>query len=364
MAAASAPHTLIVEPNDGRGAILAALASATTTIDLTIYELSDAQIVAALIAAQKRSVTVRILYNWYSFDPSTQSSEITPIVQQLTSAGVACRPAPRAFEVTHEKAAVVDGTVALILSLNLVSEYFESTRDFGIISTVAAEVAEVAAVFEADWNSVAASPSEMGLVWSPTNSRSRLTALVGDAAKTLEVYNEELSDPGLLSALATAAARGVVVRVVAAVLTEDGSDNGPNENAPGIAFLNSHGVTAVCKAFPVSIPSGSVPIYIHAKAIVADFGTAAAQAFVGSENFSCVSLDDNRECGIVVSEPAILARLEATFESDWAQPSVPVASESTTLKPCPADPVSRAQARAESRQSAQIAASRADVPRR
>ncbi len=228
-------------------------------------------------------------------------------MQQLTSAGVACRPAPREFEVTHEKALVIDEGVALVLTLNLVSEYFESTRDFGIVSTVSAEVAEVASVFRADWNSTPASPREASLVWSPTNSRSRLTAVLGGAAKSLEVYNEEVSDPEILGALVAAAARGVAVRVIAAVLTEDGSDNGPNENAPGITYLNAHGVAAVCKAFPISTSNGSVPLYIHAKVIVADFGSEDAQAFIGSENFSCVSLDDNRECGILVSEPAILS---------------------------------------------------------
>ncbi len=48
MATPSTPHSLIVEPTDGRTAILAALSSATTTIDVTIYELSDPQIVGSI----------------------------------------------------------------------------------------------------------------------------------------------------------------------------------------------------------------------------------------------------------------------------------------------------------------------------
>ncbi len=349
MATTPTLHSLIVEPTDGRAAILAALASATTTVDVTIYELSDPQIVAGLIAAQKRNVTVRVLYNWYSFDADTQASEISPVVRQLTSAGVSCRAAPSEFEVTHEKAVVVDGGVALILTLNLVSESFESTRDFGIVSKVPAEVAEVTSVFEADWNSTMANPGVASLVWSPSNSRSRLTAVIGGAAKSLEIYNEELSDPEILGALVAAAARGVEVRVIAAILTEDGSENGPNDNAPGITYLNAHGVTAVCKAFPISTSNGSVPIYIHAKVIVADFGSENAQAFIGSENFSCVSLDDNRECGIIVSEPAILARLEATFEVDWTQPSVAVNPDPTPLQACPTNAAARARTRVTSR---------------
>jgi cardiolipin synthase A/B len=326
-------HTLLVEPEDGRSALLAAVSAAERTIDLTIYELSDPAIVDALVAAQGRGVTVRVLYNWYSFDASTQASEVTPTVQRLTAAGVQCRPAPRDFEVTHEKAGVIDGSQALVLTFNLSAEYFESTRDFGIISTVSAEVSEVDAVFEADWASQPVTPSVATLVWSPTNSRSRLLTLIDGATRTLEVYNEELSDPGILGALVAAAGRGVAVRVIAAVFASDDSANG---NAPGITYLQSGGVQAVCKAFPVTTPGGPVPIYIHAKVVVADVGTPSASAFVGSENFSCVSLNDNRECGILVAESAILERIESTFESDWAQPSVTVTPDSTPLVPCPA----------------------------
>jgi phosphatidylserine/phosphatidylglycerophosphate/cardiolipin synthase-like enzyme len=328
----AAEHSLIVEPTDGRALVLAAISGAARSIDLTIYELTDAEVLDALVAAQGRGVTVRVLYNWYSFDSGTQASDVTPYIQRLTAAGVECRPAPNEFAVTHEKAYVVDGAQAIVMTFNLSAEYFESTRDFGIVSTVPTEVAEVEAVFEADWASQPVTPSVATLVWSPTNSRERLLALIDQASHTLEVYNEELSDPGILGALVAAAGRGVSVRVIAAVLE---SDDVPNGNAQGVTYLQSGGVQAVCKAFPVPTANGSVPIYIHAKVVVADVGTSSASAFIGSENFSCESLNDNRECGILVTETAILARLEATFQSDWAQPSAAVTPDASPLTACP-----------------------------
>jgi phosphatidylserine/phosphatidylglycerophosphate/cardiolipin synthase-like enzyme len=343
MASAPSPsHSLVVEPVDGRALVLSSINSASRTLDLGIYEVNDSLIVSALIAAQNRHVSVRVMYNWYSFDSATQENEISPTINQLARAGVLCRPAPRTFEVTHEKVCVIDGSSALVMTFNLVAEYFESTRDFGILTTVPSEVAEVASVFEADWNSQSVSPSVPSLVWSPSNSRSRLMALIGSADRTLEVYNEELSDPGVLGALVSAAHRGVKVRVIAAVLKSGGT---ANANAAGVTYLTSNGVPAVCKGFPVSTPSGTVPIYIHAKVVVADFGAPNARAFVGSENFSCVSLDDNRECGVLVGEPSVLARIESTFESDWAQPSVRVSPDTTPLSPCPTDPAARTAAR-------------------
>jgi phosphatidylserine/phosphatidylglycerophosphate/cardiolipin synthase-like enzyme len=157
-------------------------------------------------------------------------------------------------------------------------------------------------------------------------------AVINGARSTLDVYCEEASDPGVLGALVAAAKRGVKVRYIAAVLAGEGLLNG---NARGVTFMQAGGVSAVCKSF----------LYIHAKMILADLGTAAAQVYIGSENFSCVSLNDNRECGILVTEPAILQRLEATFQLDWAQPSVPVTPDHSPLAACPGDPDGRSKVR-------------------
>jgi len=43
------------------------------------------------------------------------------------------------------------------------------------------------------------------------------------------------------------------------------------------------------------------------------------RAFVGSQNFTATSLDQNREVGILVADPVALQRLQQTFESDWSQ---------------------------------------------
>ena len=339
-------HTLIVEPDDGRTLVLNTLNAAKESIELTIYELSDPQIIAALKAAQKRKVEVRVLYDWYSFPKDVEQREILPVVQQLKAAGIGCRPAPAKFEVTHEKAFVIDGSTAIVMTFNLTSEYFSDTRDFGIVSTVPAEVAEIAAVFSADWNNQPIVPKVVSLVWSPVNSRTKLTALINDAKKTLDVYCEEADDPGTLGAMVAAAKRGVKVRFIAAVLSGQGKANG---NAQAITYLRNGKVNAVCKSFPFVVRGVEHQMYIHAKMALADYGTEKAQAYVGSENFTCVSLDDNRECGIIVGEPAILERLHATYNADWAKPSVPVTPDNTPLAPCMANPAARTAARIKAR---------------
>ena len=41
-------------------------------------------------------------------------------------------------------------------------------------------------------------------------------------------------------------------------------------------------------------------------------------AFVGSENISSQSLDQNRELGIIVSDAGVLGTLQSTFQKDWS----------------------------------------------
>jgi len=197
-------------------------------------------------------------------------------------------------------------------------------------------VQTVSNVFDADWNDKPVTPQVASLVWSPVNSRTKLTSLTNGAKNTLDVYCEEAEDPGTLGAMVAAAKRGVKVRFIAAVLSGEGKVNG---NARGITYLQGGGVNAVCKSF----------LYIHAKMVLADHGTPKAQAYIGSENFSCVSLDDNRECGIILSESAILDRLQSTYDSDWAKPTVTVTPDNTPIKPCLGDPAGRAQARRNAR---------------
>jgi cardiolipin synthase A/B len=329
-------HALIVEPDDGRTVILHALNAAKTTIDLTIYEISDSAIMSALQAARTRGVTVRVIYNWYSFSPDIQQRDVMPVIQTLTRAGIQCKRAPRTFEVTHEKTFVIDGTTGIVMSFNLTSEYFCMTRDFGIVTTVGTEIAEISKVFAADWNNDPVTPTAPSLVWSPANSRAKLTSMIETANKTVDIYCEEVDDPGTLGEMVAAAKNGVSVRFIAAVLSKEGK---VNSNARGITYLRAGGVNALCKSF----------LYMHAKMMLVDYGTSNARAYVGSENFSCVSLDDNRECGIIVTESAILDRLHATYGADWGKPSVAVTPDSTPIQACLEDPAGRARAREQAR---------------
>jgi phosphatidylserine/phosphatidylglycerophosphate/cardiolipin synthase-like enzyme len=171
------------------------------------------------------------------------------------------------------------------------------------------EIHEITSVFDADWMYKNVTPTYPSLVWSPVNSRAKILGVINGATKTLEVYNEEITDKQSVNALVAAAKRGVAVRVIAADL----NSGGRNENAPDLATLNANGAQAK------TITS----LYIHAKMVLADYGTPDQVAYLGSENLGTVSLDQNRELGILVVEKPILDRLESVFNSDWLVPAMP-----------------------------------------
>jgi hypothetical protein len=64
--------------------------------------------------------------------------------------------------------------------------------------------------------------------------------------------------------------------------------------------------------------SSSTGFYIHAKTVIADYGYSTAKAFVGSENFSSGSLNDNRELGMITTDSGVVTGLETTFSGDFS----------------------------------------------
>jgi cardiolipin synthase len=297
--AATPALTLITEPNQGIGPIDAFLGSPKKTLDLTMYELVDTNAEHILAADAARRVVVRVV-----LDRNRERSSNTPAYRYLASHGVHVVWAPSSYEATHEKAAVVDAgrpdATALIMSLNLTSRYYATTRDFAIVDRNKADVAAIETVFVADYRgrSTVVTPHGHALVWSP-GSEPALLALIDSAHRRLAVENEEMGAPAITAALVAAARRGVTVEVI---MTKDSYWDR--------AFSELTAAGAHVHVFPYSDRA----LYIHAKVIIAD----GAKAFVGSENFSDASLDHNRELGLTITNPAIVSSLASTLARDYS----------------------------------------------
>ncbi|MDH6707586.1 cardiolipin synthase [Kitasatospora sp. MAA19] len=296
-AATAATYTAIVFPDQDHGVVYDLINSATRSVDVTMYELRDSTAVSALIGRRRAGVQVRVILD------GRHTSVNGAAYSALQAAGVGVTYSSSAFVYTHQKTVTVDGAKSLILTGNLDATYYSSSRDYGVVDTDANDVTAIEQVFAADYAQTSITPSDGdNLVWSPTDSQTRLLALINGAQRTLDVEQLEFGDPALVDAVAAAASRGVTVRVV-----------GMNPSSYGSSF--DQVTTAGGQVVTYSSTTG---LYIHAKAIVADYGTPSAKVFAGSENFSDNSLNNNRELGLITADSGVLDTVESTVARDFA----------------------------------------------
>ncbi len=376
---------LMIEPDDGRGPLLEAIAGATNNIRLTIYAITDLRsvsqnppapvesIVQALIDKAQSGVAVRIIVDQDQYNSGSNSAEIQQTVQALEGAGAVVHPSSTAFCFTHQKTFVIDGPTAadpglrgtaIIMSLNLLPGYFGGTRDYAVITSDPGVVQEVSRIFDSDFtlgnpvtgciyahSPVTTNPPpfdsdtpfliEDTLLWSPVNSKSKLLELIGSVTRSLELTTEELTDADMVCQI-RAVAESSTHPSVRILLSGDTSSN-----ASAVKTLLGLGLPNLSiRIMPgqPSTPSSTTPqtpLYMHGKQVIAD----GVRAFVGSENLTNTSLLQNRELGTVFTDPEMIARLRAVFVSDFTTPGNSLPARACTgggydceTIPCPQAP--------------------------
>ena len=283
---------VFIEPDDGRGPILEELAAARESISLTVYLLSDEEIVTALEAAAARGIRVRVLLEEHPFGGGGGQPEM---FARLEASGIEVRWTDPVYRFSHIKTFVIDDRVAIIMNLNLTNSAFTRNRELAVITTRPDDVAQAAAIFEVDWRHGGDTPPGP-LVVSPTTSREDLLALINRAERTLDVYAEVVRDEEMLGALIDAVNRGVEVRLV---MSGDPGDS----NARDRANLAAAGLDVVLTS----------QLYIHAKMFLVD----GRELFIGSQNMTATSLDQNRELGIILTDAGSIERAAGIFERDY-----------------------------------------------
>src|ERR1700722_7751562 len=288
---------LVIEPGAGFSPVYSVIKGARHSIDVTMYEFADTTAEHDLAAAAKRGVRAHVILD------RRAKSENATAYSYLGSHGVMVTWSSSSYHYTHQKTLVVDGTEAVIMTANLTSKYYPTSRDFLVIDTSRSDVSAITAVFNADFAHRAVRPSDgSDLVWSPTDAQTKLLGLINGATSSLRIYSEEMGDTTVENALIKAAKRGVDVQIC--------GENEDGEYDSAYAKLARAGIH-------ISYYSSSTGFYIHGKVIEADYGTSHAKIFIGSENFSSTSLNDNRELGLITSNHAALAAIASTFAADF-----------------------------------------------
>jgi cardiolipin synthase len=323
-----------------------AISQARQYVWMEMYTLTDPDIISALAAASQRSaaqsaggqtsIDVRVILEPqpFGFAPSpaltnpaatfgTSNVQVRP---SPPSAVLALPQAPQVHFYNHAKLALID-EVAYVMSSNLsksgtgdVSQWgaFQGDRDYIVMDRDPGDVQTLKALFTADWAggnwNAAQQASASGqllptyLIVSPFNAHNVLLSLIQSARHSLLIECEQVSEssqeagPSDIEQALLALAPHVSVQLIV-----------PQETAGQLS-------PALKSALQVRVHDPT--LYMHAKMMLID----GQSAYVGSQNLSAASLKHNREVGVILSAqqyPDAIARLSATFATDWAASQPP-----------------------------------------
>jgi cardiolipin synthase len=285
-------HGVFIEPQDGVGPITDEIDAARKSVDVEVYLLTSDEIIASLKRANGRGAHVRVIIERQPYQ-SEQDKSFTK--SQLEAKGFQVRFGPSRYTYTHAKFMVIDGQTGVVSTANFTYSAFTSNRDLGVTTTVPREVAELSAVFEADWRDEP-TPTVKTLILSPTNARDAMMSLVAGAKTRIDVYAEEMYDEKMVRAFIAARKRGVSVRILVPPSTDQ-------DQLDQIDKLTAAGVEVRTLKSPT----------LHAKMILVD----DLRVFVGSQNMSANSIEHNREVGLILTEAANVSRLAKVFQRDF-----------------------------------------------
>jgi phosphatidylserine/phosphatidylglycerophosphate/cardiolipin synthase-like enzyme len=274
---------LIVQPEAGVNPIIRAIQTARKTVDVFIFRFDRDEIEKALADAVQRGVVVRALI---AHTNRGGEAHLRKLEQRLLQAGVQVARSSDDLTRYHAKFMIVDGRLLHLFGFNFTRIDIDKSRSFAISTRDIKAVAEASKLFEADLTRQAYAPGKSHLVVSPENARASLTTFIAGARRDLAIYDGKVQDPIIIRLLKERAAKGVKVRII-------GNIKGKN---PDIAERKL------------------ATMRLHVRAIVRD----GKNAFVGSQSLRKDELENRREVGLIINNPAVARKILTVFESDWA----------------------------------------------
>jgi cardiolipin synthase len=130
-----ADSPLLISPFNSREKMTALLASAEKSIDIADAKVEDPEIVRLLVEKVRRGVEVRVLSD------EKHGSTLPSVINS--------RATPR-FKL-HAKCTIIDGSRAVVGSMNMRSESFDRRREVGIVVDDVDVINRLNAVFRSDW---------------------------------------------------------------------------------------------------------------------------------------------------------------------------------------------------------------------
>lgn len=293
-------HRLIVLPDDTINSILDPINAAKHSLNIRMFLFTDPTLLKAVVAARQRGVRVRVMLNPARRDGNSENEKAREL---LSAGGVEVRDSSADFAVTHQKSMVIDDEFGFVESLNWETRDLTETRDYAVVTTKKAEIAEMVECFDADWAHKPFHPGAgSALIWCPNNGRERIASFVDSAKETLWIQNERYQDTVIIERLVRAVNRGVRVHIMA----RPAHKLKKNKLVEGIGGLRiMHDVGAKVHTLR--------HLKLHGKMLLAD----EQRAIVGSINLTPGSFDDRRELAVETDAEHVVERLAETTRHDW-----------------------------------------------
>ncbi len=286
--------TLIIEPDAGQTPLLNAIHHAESSIDVAMYGFTDKTFMKALAAESASGKKIRILLQRMPYKASHENDSAIHFFEKTP---ISLKWPDDTFRYFHQKTFLFDRSRAFVMTFNLTHSSFFTERNFALEITDPALVNEIQNVFDADRAHHAVSVRQSRLIWSPDNSRIKLSKIIQNAKTHILVETESLSDDNIIGLLAKAAEKHISVDVLLSSQPREGI----------IHYLTKAGV----------VIHQSHHYIIHAKIMIID----NAQAVIGSINLTKPSLDDNRELSVITTDKKVIDALAETFQKDWVTSS-------------------------------------------
>jgi len=274
---------LILQPDDGVGALLEAIENAKKSIEIAIFRFDRSDIKQALENAAGRGVWVHALI---ANTNRGGEDNLRKLEMDFLRAGIDVARTADDLLRYHYKFMIVDRETLYLLTFNYTYLDTTKTRSFGIVTRNPELVREARRLFDADVRRQAYVPANQNLIVSPVNARHELSRFIQAAEQQLLIYDPEISDPAMIRILRERAKAGVDIRIIGQI----------SKHSPQVG---SHGL---------------MRMRFHTRTILRD----RLQAFVGSQSLREAELDQRRELGIVLHNRNVVETMVKAFEEDWA----------------------------------------------
>ncbi|MEF3245160.1 MAG: hypothetical protein K6343_04170 [Caldisericaceae bacterium] len=278
-------EVLISQTFSSKTVLLNEFMKAKEELLINIYGWTDFDFIPTLINIAKKGVKIKVMLEEAPYLSETQNFDIRDMLRKY---GIEVRWAKEDFFLTHAKYIVIDGAIAIVLTGNFTYSSFSKNREFGLITYNTENAQVLRNLFYADFERLHFQNTNPNVLVSPIDSRVKVENALKSAKKSVKIWEQSISDPEIVKLLQDLKKQGVDVKILMPV-----SYASSTKEYLGDSVL--------------ALPNP----YIHAKAFIVD----DSFAYIGSNNFTTPSFDNEREVALFTYDSEVINELKMIW--DW-----------------------------------------------